>query len=98
MPVKSPLCPISGRNIFVAMQRFSCSINSKFRSLMFLLQPADDDRRGHVPYNELLELGDEPLMQELQAGNTDAFAIVFKRYHRLGPATALHILATAHEP
>ncbi len=64
---------------------------------MFLLQPADDDRRGHVPYNELLELGDEPLMQELQAGNTDAFAIVFKRYHRLVHATALHILRDAHE-
>src|SRR5258708_19461642 len=64
---------------------------------MFLLQPADDDRRGHVPYNELLELGDEHLMQELQAGNTDAFAIVFKRYHRLVHATALHILRDAHE-
>ena len=79
------------------MQRFSCSINSKFRSVMFLLQPADDDRRGHAPYGELLELGDEPLMQELQAGNTDAFAIVFKRYHRLVNATALHILRDAHE-
>jgi RNA polymerase sigma-70 factor, ECF subfamily len=79
------------------MLRFSCSINSKFRSVMFLLQPADGDRCGHVPYTELLELGDELLMQELQAGNTDAFAIVFKRYHRLVHATALHILRDAHE-
>jgi RNA polymerase sigma-70 factor, ECF subfamily len=79
------------------MLRFSCSINSKFRSVMFLLQPADDDRCGQVPYSELLELGDELLMQELQAGNTDAFAIVFKRYHRLVHATALHILRDAHE-
>jgi RNA polymerase sigma-70 factor, ECF subfamily len=79
------------------MLRFFCSINSKFRSVMFLLQPADGDRCGHVPYTELLELGDELLMQELQAGNTDAFAIVFKRYHRLVHATALHILRDAHE-
>ena len=64
---------------------------------MFLIQPASDDGCGRVPYSELLELGDEPLMQELQAGNTDAFAIVFHRYHRLVHATALHILRDAHE-
>src|SRR6266404_6551478 len=72
-------------------------VTSKFRSRMFLIQPASDDGSGHVPYNELMELGDERLMQELQAGNTDAFAIVFKRYHRLVHATALHILRDAHE-
>jgi RNA polymerase sigma-70 factor (ECF subfamily) len=64
---------------------------------MFLSQPAPDGDCGHVPYSELLELGDERLMQELQTGNTDAFAIVFKRYHRLVHATALHILRDAHE-
>lgn len=79
------------------MLRLSCSITAQFRPAMSLLQPAEDDHCGHVPYSELLALGDEPLMQELQAGNTDAFAIVFKRYHRLVHATALHILRDAHE-
>ena len=79
------------------MLHFSCSITAQLDPAMFLLQPADDGRSGHLPYNELLALGDEPLMQELQAGNTDAFAIVFKRYHRLVHATALHILRDAHE-
>lgn len=36
-------------------------------------------------------------MQELQAGNTDAFAFLFKRYHRLVQVTALHILRDAGE-
>ena len=79
------------------MLRLFCSITAQFWPAMFLLQPADDYRSGHVPYSELLELSDEPLMQELQSGNTDAFAIVFKRYHRLVHATALHILRDAHE-
>jgi RNA polymerase sigma-70 factor, ECF subfamily len=79
------------------MLLLSCSITAQFPPAMFLLQPAEDDRCGHAPYRELLALGDEPLMQELQAGNTDAFAIVFKRYHRLVHATALHILRDAHE-
>jgi RNA polymerase sigma-70 factor, ECF subfamily len=36
-------------------------------------------------------------MQELQAGNTDAFAVIFKRYHRLIHVTALRILKDAGE-
>ena len=36
-------------------------------------------------------------MQELAAGNTDAFAVVFKRHHRLVHVTALQILRDAGE-
>jgi len=36
-------------------------------------------------------------MRHLQAGNTDAFAVIFKRYHRLVHVTALHILRDAAE-
>jgi RNA polymerase sigma-70 factor (ECF subfamily) len=48
-------------------------------------------------YAELLGLSDEQLMQVLQAGNTDAFAVIFKRYHRLVHVTALRILRDAAE-
>jgi len=36
-------------------------------------------------------------MQELRDGNADAFAVVFKRYHRLVHVTALRILRDAAE-
>jgi RNA polymerase sigma-70 factor (ECF subfamily) len=55
------------------------------------------ESRGRVPYAELANLGDERLMQEIQAANTDAFAIIFKRYHRLVHVTALNILRDAGE-
>lgn len=49
---------------------------------------------GSVPlrYSELLKCSDEQLMAELRAGNSDAFAVVFDRYHRLVLVTALRIL------
>lgn len=53
--------------------------------------------RDRLPYAELLGLSDERLMQELKAGNADAFAVLFKRYHRLIHVTALHILRDAGE-
>jgi RNA polymerase sigma-70 factor (ECF subfamily) len=53
--------------------------------------------RDRVAYPELLRLPDERLMRELRAGNTDAFAVLFKRYHRLVHVTALHILRDAGE-
>src|SRR5262249_41142390 len=43
-------------------------------------------------YSELLKYSDEQLVRELQAGNADAFAVVFDRYHRLVLVTALRIL------
>jgi RNA polymerase sigma-70 factor (ECF subfamily) len=59
--------------------------------------PASDDGRDRIPYGELLNLADQELMRELQAGNTDAFAVIFKRYHRLVHVTALNILRDAGE-
>ncbi len=55
------------------------------------------DCRGRISYAELVQLSDERVMQELQAGNTDAFAIIFKRYHRLVHVIALHTLRDAGE-
>jgi RNA polymerase sigma-70 factor (ECF subfamily) len=55
------------------------------------------ESRGRVPYAELANLGDERLIEELREGNTDAFAIIFKRYHRLVHVTALNILRDAGE-
>jgi len=50
-----------------------------------------------VPYAELQRLCDEGLVQEVQADNADAFAVIFKRYHRLVHTTALNILRDAGE-
>ena len=50
-----------------------------------------------LSYSDLLQLGDERLMQEVCAGNGDAFAVVFKRYHRLVHTVALRILRDAAE-
>jgi RNA polymerase sigma-70 factor (ECF subfamily) len=42
-------------------------------------------------------LSDEAIMAEIQAGNGDAFAILFDRYHRLVLVTALKIVRDAAE-
>src|ERR1700687_1040088 len=53
---------------------------------------------GHyMSYTDLLTLSDERVMHELQGGDADAFAVVFKRYHRLVHVTALRILRDAAE-
>ena len=54
----------------------------------------DCDRHS---YSDLLLLSDENLMQEVCAGNGDAFAVVFNRYHRLVHTVALRILRDASE-
>jgi RNA polymerase sigma-70 factor (ECF subfamily) len=46
---------------------------------------------------QLQSWGDEDLMRELRAGNDDAFAVVFDRYHRLVRVTALRIVGDAGE-
>jgi RNA polymerase sigma-70 factor, ECF subfamily len=55
----------------------------------------DDD--GRVPYADLHALSDERVMEELRVGNTDAFAVIFNRFHRLVHVTALRILKDASE-
>lgn len=64
---------------------------------MFVNDASSGPSRGRVPYAELPSLGDERLIEELRAGNTDAFPIIFKRYHRLVHVTALNILRDAGE-
>jgi len=56
-----------------------------------------DEPLNRLSYADLVNLSDERLMQEMQAGNTDAFAIIFKRYHRLVHVTALNIVHDAGE-
>ncbi len=56
-----------------------------------------DHESNRVPYADLLSLADDRVMRELRDGNADAFAVVFKRYHRLVHVTALRILRDAAE-
>jgi RNA polymerase sigma-70 factor, ECF subfamily len=48
-------------------------------------------------YTQLSSLPDEAVMQHLQAGNRDALAVLFDRYHRLVLSIALRILRDAGE-
>src|ERR1700728_648299 len=64
---------------------------------MFPGEPLSDERGSHLVYAELLKLEDGRSVEEMRAGNTDAFAVVFKRYHRLVHVTALNILRDAGE-
>ncbi len=59
--------------------------------------PIPSIERGKISFANMLELSDEQVMCELQAGNTDAFAIVFSRYHKLVHLIALRILVDAGE-
>ena len=45
----------------------------------------------------LEDFSDEKIMQEIQAGNGDAFAVMFHRYHRLILVTALKIVRDVAE-
>src|SRR5271154_5148222 len=56
-----------------------------------------DDRNRRISYADLQNLADERLVEEVLAGNTDAFAVIFKRHHRLVHVTALRILRDAGE-
>src|SRR6266567_1760151 len=59
--------------------------------------PISGDRHDRMSYADLGALDDQILMRHLQSGNTDAFAVIFKRYHRLVHVTALRILRDAAE-
>lgn len=64
---------------------------------MLVTESRSGESRDRVPYAELLNLCDERLIQEVQADNADAFAVIFKRYHRLVHVTAVNILRDAGE-
>ena len=62
---------------------------------MGILGPSPHDDLNRTPYADLLGCLDDHVMRELQAGNNDAFAVIFRRYHRLVHMTALRILRDA---
>ena len=64
---------------------------------MRFIGASSGDRHDRMSYSDLGTLDDQILMVELQAGNADAFAVIFKRYHRLVHVTALRILRDAAE-
>jgi RNA polymerase sigma-70 factor, ECF subfamily len=61
--------------------------------------PEGTRREGseRTPYAELLAFSDEQLVTEMLAGNTDAFAVIFKRYYRIVNIVALRVLFDAGE-
>jgi RNA polymerase sigma-70 factor (ECF subfamily) len=64
---------------------------------MRITGPSPGEESNRTPYADLLSRNDDEVMRELQAGNTDAFAVVFRRYHRLIHVTALRILRDTGE-
>jgi RNA polymerase sigma-70 factor, ECF subfamily len=59
-------------------------------------EPARNNlQRGQSP--GLVRLSDEGIMAEIQAGNGDAFTVLFDRYHRLVLVTALRIVRDVAE-
>lgn len=64
---------------------------------MSFMRASSGDRDDRMSYADLSALDDQLLMRHLQSGNTDAFAVIFKRYHRLVHVTALRILRDAAE-
>jgi len=60
-------------------------------------KPSFADSGQPIPYAELQNLNDERLVEEVRGGNADAFAVIFKRFHRLVHATAWKILRDASE-
>lgn len=74
-----------------------CGIHNASDSPFASSHMSSYDCHDRISYTDLLTLDDERVMQQLQSGNTDAFAVVFKRYHRLVHVTALHILRDAAE-
>lgn len=65
--------------------------------MLFSHRSKNQGESRHLPYSDLLRLSDKRIMEELRAGNTDSFAVIFKRYHRLVHTTALRILRDAGE-
>lgn len=64
---------------------------------MRFIGASSGDRHDRMSYSDLGALDDQILMSQLQSGNADAFAVIFKRYHRLVHVTALRILRDAAE-
>ena len=63
------------------------------------MSPHETNRTDNRPScsSALAGLSDEKIMAEIQAGNGDAFAVLFDRYHRLILVTALQIVRDVSE-
>ena len=63
------------------------------------MSPHETNRTDNRPPcgSALAGLSDEKIMAEIQAGNGDAFAVLFDRYHRLILVTALKIVRDVSE-
>ena len=75
----------------------SCDIYEPPVGLMSLTRASSGDGDDRMSYADLGALDDQLLMRHLHSGNTDAFAVIFKRYHRLVHVTALRILRDTAE-
>jgi RNA polymerase sigma-70 factor, ECF subfamily len=64
---------------------------------MLIPRSSPGEESNRTPYADLLGCPDDRVMQELQAGNNDAFVVIFRRYHRLIHVTALRILRDVGE-
>lgn len=62
-----------------------------------MTQSFSSESWARVSYAALQKLDDLQLVEAVLAGNADAFAVIFKRYHRLVHITALNILRDARE-
>src|SRR5260370_5313662 len=87
---KNKICP----SPFTSEHAIDCSIpeGTVSRSEVFF-----GGSRDRIPYAELQDCPDEKLVEEICGGNADAFAVIFKRYHRLVHVTALNIVRDAGE-
>ena len=97
-PPKRQLVPRRKNNMFPPFLGVWCAIDSiPFEEAMSRSESRFDSTNQRISYAELQNLSDERLIEEIKAGNTDGFAVVFKRYHRLLHVTALKILRDAGE-
>src|SRR4029077_5381664 len=96
IPSGTASCPIPENNFLRDLSSVHVVYTSR-QVAMRLPRVSSGDCDDRASYAELLMLDDERVMRPLQAGNTDAFAVIFKRYHRLVHITALHILRDASE-
>ena len=89
--------PLEKNNLPIIFLSLRVVYGAQSHEVMRVQEAAFEDYRDRTPYAELVALRDEQLIEELQAGNTDAFAVVFKRYHRLVHVIALRVLGDAGE-
>src|ERR1700722_5129559 len=74
---------------------FNISALPRGRTLMLSKSVAAGEMEQTVTFSQLKSLSDEVLMAHIEAGDGDALAVVFDRYHRLVFNVAFKILRNA---